>query len=450
MVVLWALYASYSLLRHARIDSAGYDLGIFDQAVRAYSHFDAPIVPVKGPGANLLGDHFHPIIATLAPLYWVWPDARMLLVAQAFLVALSVVPIARLAIARLGLVRGTAVSVTYGLSWGVQGAVAFDFHEIAFAVPLLAFAVTYLTEEHWRAAVAMALPLLLVKEDFGLVISAIGLYLVIKKRYRLGVSVATIGIVGLVVTVTVLIPYFNWAGQYRYWGQMSAGGQQSILSTVADVPASMFQHPQKLMLLLCLSAVTAFSALRSPLVIVGLPVVAYRIASTQSPQWSIGEVHYNAILMPIVFVAMLDAVTMLRTSRFSMARRYAGLAPMSTIVIGIAFLPFFSFWNLMHSSFYHPSDHVVATRELLAAIPSGASVAASNYLVPQLTDRCDVTLFADVHRRPAEWVIVDSTRPGGVPAPAEVQLARLNELPSAGFSLVRAEDGVLLFHRNPG
>ena len=62
-----------------------YEYGIFDQAIRDYAHFRAPIVPLKGPGYNLLGDHFHPLIAVLAPLYWIWDDARMLLIAQAAL-----------------------------------------------------------------------------------------------------------------------------------------------------------------------------------------------------------------------------------------------------------------------------------------------------------------------------------------------------------------------------
>jgi uncharacterized membrane protein len=39
----------------------------------------------------------------------------------------------------LGRGKGLAVGVAYGLSWGLQRAVDFDFHEVAFAVPLLAF-----------------------------------------------------------------------------------------------------------------------------------------------------------------------------------------------------------------------------------------------------------------------------------------------------------------------
>ncbi|RFU37886.1 DUF2079 domain-containing protein [Actinomadura logoneensis] len=431
------------------MDSAGYDLGIFDQAVRAYAHLRAPIVPIKGPGANLLGDHFHPIIATLAPLYRLWPDARTLLIAQAFLIAVSVVPIAGLAMARLGRPTGIALSVAYGLSWGIQGAIAFDFHEICFAVPLLAFAVTRLAEERWRAAVAWALPLLLVKEDLGVAVAAFGLYLAFKRRYWLGLSVFVAGIAASAVTVSLLIPHFNRAGEYRYWGQVSNGGKQSLLQTIAGVPASLLQHPQKILLLLCLAAVTSFLALRSPISIIAAPVVGYRIVSTHPLQWSIGEVHYNAILMPVVFVAALDAVTLLRASRFPTARLYSRTAPVAAVVIGIAALPFFSFWRFTRPDFYTASPHVVAARRLLAQIPSGSSVAASNYLAAQLTDRCEVTLFADVHRRPTDWVVVDSRRLGGVPAPLAVQRARLAALPAEGLTLVKQADGVLLFRRLP-
>src|SRR4051812_23096620 len=51
------VYLLFSLTDYAQYLS-GNDLGIFDQAVRAYSHFQAPTVPVKAPGFDILGDHF--------------------------------------------------------------------------------------------------------------------------------------------------------------------------------------------------------------------------------------------------------------------------------------------------------------------------------------------------------------------------------------------------------
>lgn len=62
------VYSTISILRHIHFGSAGYDLTIFDQAVHNYSRFQAPASSFRG-FENLLGDHFHPILALLAPLY---------------------------------------------------------------------------------------------------------------------------------------------------------------------------------------------------------------------------------------------------------------------------------------------------------------------------------------------------------------------------------------------
>ncbi|WP_051406479.1 hypothetical protein [Williamsia sp. D3] len=56
--VLAAIYCPYSIQRHERFGSTGWDLGIFTQAVKAYGHFRAPVVPLEGTDVNLLGDHF--------------------------------------------------------------------------------------------------------------------------------------------------------------------------------------------------------------------------------------------------------------------------------------------------------------------------------------------------------------------------------------------------------
>jgi hypothetical protein len=71
-----------SVFRHDHFGSNAYDLGLFDQTIWGYSRLELlPNTVVRLP--NLLGDHFHPILVALAPLYWVWSDPRVLLVAQA-------------------------------------------------------------------------------------------------------------------------------------------------------------------------------------------------------------------------------------------------------------------------------------------------------------------------------------------------------------------------------
>ncbi|MGI8328718.1 DUF2079 domain-containing protein [Actinomadura scrupuli] len=443
----FVLYTLYSLLRHAQLGTAGFDLGIFDQAVRAYANFDAPVVPLKGPGFNLLGDHFHPALIVLVPLYWLWADARMLLIAQAALMAISVVPIARLAIGRLGVRAGLAVAAAYGLSWGIQGALGFDFHEIALAVPLIAYAMAALAEERWRAAARWTLPLLLVKEDMGLTVAAVGGYLLLRRQWRLGGALVAAGATALALILLVVIPHFSPSGEYRYWGSVRQGGDQGLLGQLLSLPGGFAEHPDKWILPICLLGVTAFAALRSPLLIIAAPVVLYRLASNNPLHWSVGFVHYNAILMPIVFVAFLDALSRLGQSDRRAARAFARLSVPVAVVFAVGVLPQFAFWRFTSPDFYRFSPGVTAARDLMREIPDGATVAAGDYLAPQLTDRCAVVLFPDPFRRATDWVIVDTTRLSVVPAPEAQQRAALQALPGQGFRLVGDRAGILLFHR---
>src|SRR5258708_5844704 len=162
--VVFLAYAWDSMMRPRTALTTPYGLGIFHPAIHAYAHFQAPIVPLKQPGFNLLGDHFHPILISLVPFYWIWPSAYLLLAAQAGLMAVSIIPVGRLAIGRLGTRPGAAVTVAYGLAWGIMGLVSFDFHEIAFAVPIAAVTACALAEGPWPPAVARSPLLLLVHE----------------------------------------------------------------------------------------------------------------------------------------------------------------------------------------------------------------------------------------------------------------------------------------------
>ncbi|NEE17140.1 DUF2079 domain-containing protein, partial [Streptomyces sp. SID7499] len=106
--------------------------------------------------------------------YWLWPSAEALLFAQAALFALGAVIVGRTTQQLLGGRSGLCVTVAYGLSWGIQEAVKADFHEIAFAVPLLALVCRALLLERYTAALLWSLPLVLVKEDLGATVAVVG------------------------------------------------------------------------------------------------------------------------------------------------------------------------------------------------------------------------------------------------------------------------------------
>jgi hypothetical protein len=92
-------YCVFALGLYHTFQTTSYDLVIFDQAVRSYAHLHPGISVVKGvhnffgPNFSILGDHWSPILASLAPLYWIYNGPVTLLVAQAVLFALAIPPL---------------------------------------------------------------------------------------------------------------------------------------------------------------------------------------------------------------------------------------------------------------------------------------------------------------------------------------------------------------------
>jgi uncharacterized membrane protein len=121
------IYSVFSLTMFYTARTAIYDLGIFYQAVKSYSEFKPGYSIAKGlhnfgvADFSVLGDHWSPIDALLAPLIWIHDDPRDLLVAQAVLFALAIPFIwsfTRTALGggRKGTIGAYCVSLAYGIS----------------------------------------------------------------------------------------------------------------------------------------------------------------------------------------------------------------------------------------------------------------------------------------------------------------------------------------------
>ena len=239
-LVTFLAYTVISVFRYLRLDPGSWDLGIFTEYVKQADHLHAPAVAIRGTGFNLLGDHFQPIVALIAPFFRLFPTPVTLLVAQALLTAISVIPVCRAARELLGTWPSRGIGLAYGLSWGLQQMIDFDFHEIAFAVPLLAFSLSALVRRRLRPAVLWALPLVFVKEDQGFTIAAIGLLMAGMGLIRLremrtavspgeralddpsawilaGVFLAVWGLAWSALAIEVIIPHFNPTHHYPYW-----------------------------------------------------------------------------------------------------------------------------------------------------------------------------------------------------------------------------------------
>lgn len=313
-----------------------WDLAIFSELAKAYAHFQTPIVPVKGDGYNLLGDHFHPILILLGPIWRLFPTPLSLLITQDLLLAFSAWPLTRLASRLTNQWVAGGLGLVYVLSWGMQGAVAAQFHEIAFAMPLLAYASVAFVERRWGAVTAWSVPLVLVKEDMGLTVLMIGVAVILtsavpawyrsctvirpsergadglnaaagnapkdeatRNRHRglrLGVGMIVGGIAAFLFAIQVFLPAFNINGVWDY-------GLSS-----QDQPTSPDALTQKATVIVMLILTSGVVGVTSPWLLVVLPTLAWRFLGSVEFYWVWDNWHYNATLMPIALGALLDVV----------------------------------------------------------------------------------------------------------------------------------------------
>ena len=313
-----------------------WDLAIFSELAKAYAHFQTPIVPVKGDGYNLLGDHFHPILILLGPIWRLFPTPLSLLITQDLLLAFSAWPLTRLASRLTNQWVAGGLGLVYVLSWGMQGAVAAQFHEIAFAMPLLAYASVAFVERRWGAVTAWSVPLVLVKEDMGLTVLMIGVAVILtsavpawyrsctvirpsgrgadglnaaagnapkdeatRNRHRglrLGVGMIVGGIAAFLFSILVFLPAFNINGVWDY-------GLSS-----QDKPTSPDALAQKVKVVVMLILTSGIIGVTSPWLLVVLPTLAWRFLGSVEFYWVWDNWHYNVTLMPIALGALLDVV----------------------------------------------------------------------------------------------------------------------------------------------
>ena len=432
-----ALYVCYSVAQWRALVAPSWDLGIFTEAAQAYSRFEAPIVPIKGPGYNLLGDHFHPLLALLGPIFRLFPSALTLLVVQDVLIAVSVLPIARFAQRLLGRGGALLVGLAYGLGWGLQGAVAAQFHEVCMAVPLLAFGGVAFVQRRWGACMAWLAPLVLVKEDLGLTVFVAGLALAWRRRGegRSGVlrslAYALFGIVAFVVTVKVLLPAMNPAGTWAYSldGAASGAGTPTAGTTAARAIPSLWDilttPSVKLVTLLVLLAGAGVVGSASPWFALVLPTLAWRFAGSVEAYYGWDSWHYNAVLVSIAACSLLDVMSQWLAPECAAAETGADSedeAPASSnrgwrvVAWVVACVPAVSLaltasalplWQLPSLT---EDPRMAAAQGALDAVPEGVSVETDTTLLARLVPRRDVYWAGTTGQMetPPEYVVIDA------------------------------------------
>jgi uncharacterized membrane protein len=406
---------------------------------------------------NILGDHFSPIIAVIAPFYRIWPSVLTLLVAQALFLAVGVHVVTRVAVRRLGGL-GYYLGIAFALSWGVLKVIDFDFHEACFAVAFLALALEALIDDRPGRMLGWCAALLLVKEDTPLFIAGIALVFAANRQWRWAGGLMAAAVTAFALLTVVVIPFFSSSGRYTYLTTAHAGtADKSLMSSLVDAAVANLHSVSGLALLGAL-AVTAAFGLRSPLMLVMVPTLLARFTSDRAVYLQM-KYYYDAPLMVICFLALIVAVQQRRLRLGLTAERiriWWSSAPGLASVVGLALLLCINVQSTeipeVFAAAVLPCQWCSDADRVIERLPPGVTVISDVSLLGHLADRNPVMLATPQWEDPshvrlrADWVILylDSDSYGADTSWIE---QRRQTLLTEGFQQTDQEGSLVLLHR---
>lgn len=418
------IYAVFSFLNHSHFRS-GTDLAIFDQAIWHLSRFEWPRSTFLAPWGygNFFGDHFEPIIVLLAPLYWIWENVGVLLIVQAVVLAASIAPVFVFCRRRLGRAGGYLLALAYVSFWGIASAVAFGFHEVAFVPLLLGLIVLAVEDRRWRAFAVLIFVLLLVKENMGILVAFIGLYVgVTRREWRKAAITAAVGVSWFVLATDVIQPLFNDGKAYRHWMYRAVGRDltSALANMVADptlVPRLFFSGTfdpgpgwatsSKAGTLALIFAPFFGLALASPIGILLVPLLLERMLAGNPWLWT-PYLHYSLTIAPVLVMGSADALARLARWRPLLPRARTVLVggAAAIAVANLAVATRFPLRDIVDPRFYAPTAGDLARARALASVPSGASVLTGSQMMAHLTHRRDVYEMRS-QKKGTEYIVTD-------------------------------------------
>jgi uncharacterized membrane protein len=323
-------------------------------------------------------------------------------------------------------------------------AVLVDFHEVALAAPLMAYAAEGLAERRWRQVVLASLPLVLVKEDLGLTVGAIGLVCALRGRGRLGALLAAFGLTATVVEILYLIPAMSTTANYPYFAQLGAaeGGTRSLFTALS--PDNLVRgFGEKVGTLLKYTWATAGLCWFSTLSLVALPTLAWRFVGSNSSYWGT-DWHYDLILMPVVFAAAIEVLSRLSESENRVARWYALAVPLTMAGFAGVLLATSPAADIADPAAWATTPRQRALDAALREIPPGAVVQADLGLLSHLAGR-NTAYWIGETRGPVPGYIVTDETAGWTPPQSDRAAAYFGEVyPDHSWEVISARAGVVV------
>ena len=452
LAALFVVAFSWLMFRkHSAFNTRTYDLARFDQAIWNTLHGRLLFSTIGNQ--SILGNHFSPYLAVLAPLFWIWDDVRVLFVVQTVSVAVAGLFFYRMVQCRHPSLAPLALLAFY-LNPTLHEVTLFEFRRDVPGMPFLAMAFYGLyARKRWLMAVGLGLALLC-KEDVGFIVLMVGFYLLVFAHDpKWGIPTMLFGGAWVVVVSLWVIPLFAAAkgGQsvypQLYYFDYLGSSYDEIAGTLLRQPMVLFQRLFSLERLLAVGRVLlplgfVLPFLAPEWLLICLPSMAYMLMSNEPTIYRLEEWH-PAFVLPVLFAA--SAVGLGRVSQRWAKWLVVGLV----VATGMGYLLYSPapLGGRYDPSLYSVTEHHRLAEQVVAAVPADASVAALALYVPHLSHREHIYHYPwiVIGRENTDYLLLDR-RSNPYPFTSDDLNEEIdNLLADPGYSVEVDADGVYLF-----
>jgi uncharacterized membrane protein len=393
MVLLYVVRFSTATVDSLRaFQQNAYDLALYDQGIWLLSRFHAPFMTVMG--TDMFAAHTVFIFVLLVPLYWVYPHTAALLVIQSLALASGAIPIYLLARRLLSsTVLATLLAAAYLLNPAIQQGNLEQFHVEAFEVPILAFAIYAAVVWRPRLLLAMAILLLLCKQDDALYVVPLGLWVALRRDHNTGMVIAGAGLVVGLLENLVFVPVLLNGVPVSYAGWWPFGSLHRTVQILASRPGKFWDFANSqgrpwYVWQMGLSAGWAF-LLAPGILAVALPELGANALSSNPYLHQIFR-HYS---MPVAAVLVCGTVYGIARASSPGRRTLATVGVASCALVGCFLwgdLPF------SQTAIAPPNPNVPAVtsiNRLVHEVPANAVISSAENFIPNLDHRRQIYLF---------------------------------------------------------
>ncbi len=380
-----------------------------------------------------LGQHFTPALLLWLPIYALFPYPATLSILQVIFVTSAGIVLYFLAREYVDNTVATLISVSFYAANAILAPTLANFHDIS-QIPLFVFSLLFAMEKRWWWLFALlSVFILAVREDSGITLFGIGVYMVLSRRFpRLGVIVCTVSFGYLLVLTNLIMPLFSEDISKRFmlerFGQYVEGNEASTL----DVIWAMITQPWLLVIELVTPVGRTIRYLLGQLLpfafipavapgawmIAGFPLLKLLLGKGFSVlaitiRYAMGVVPglcYGAILWwggqgVLRFNQPLETLTPRPLSR--KFRRFWVICICLTLLLTITSNPNRSLYFLIpdsvdpwvYVSLPEQWEHSGNIYRLMNKIPPEASVATTTYIIPHLSGRREIIRFPALQLR---------------------------------------------------